>query len=255
MLYKTIRQAYIDILIELVKEETPVLYIEDFLYYYNKAISEYMKFRYEKFEVTQQLTDDLRPWKKLYETSDLVINIDDIGTTVADGDNGTKLINLYRHLLNCIVNVTTKRPHRNCTNGGSENTEGSFSATRMTSDLKAELLGNEYLQPEFFRPYYDILNNKITIDLGSSSKTVIKSSIIQIEYLSQPTLVDMTAEQVEEDEDTTQTLEFPLDVYDEINKVALKLILERGMSPRLQSHMGVNQSINDLSAGVGQQRK
>jgi hypothetical protein len=55
----TARQAYIDILTELVKEEAPTLYLEDYLYYFNKAISEYMKTRYEVFETNQQLADDI----------------------------------------------------------------------------------------------------------------------------------------------------------------------------------------------------
>jgi hypothetical protein len=58
----TARQAYIDILTELV-EEAPTLYLEDYLYYFNKAISEYMKTRYEVFETNQQLADDMRSWK------------------------------------------------------------------------------------------------------------------------------------------------------------------------------------------------
>jgi hypothetical protein len=39
------------------------LYLEDYLYYFNKAISEYMKTRYEVFETNQQLADDMRSWK------------------------------------------------------------------------------------------------------------------------------------------------------------------------------------------------
>jgi hypothetical protein len=44
-------------------EEAPTLYLEDYLYYFNKAISEYMKTRYEVFETNQQLADDMRSWK------------------------------------------------------------------------------------------------------------------------------------------------------------------------------------------------
>jgi hypothetical protein len=65
----TARQAYIDILTELVKEEAPTLYLEDYLYYFNKAISEYMKTRYEVFETNQQLADDMRSWKKSQASS------------------------------------------------------------------------------------------------------------------------------------------------------------------------------------------
>jgi hypothetical protein len=64
----TARQAYIDILTELVKE-APTLYLEDYLYYFNKAISEYMG--YEVFETNQQLADDMRSWKKSFQASSL----------------------------------------------------------------------------------------------------------------------------------------------------------------------------------------
>jgi hypothetical protein len=47
------------------------LYLEDYLYYFNKAISEYMKTRYEVFETNQQLADDMRSWKKSFQASSL----------------------------------------------------------------------------------------------------------------------------------------------------------------------------------------
>jgi hypothetical protein len=49
---------------------------------------------------------------------------------------------------------------------------------------------------------------------------------------------------------TSQVLEFSKEVGEEIIKVALKLILERGSNPRLQSNMAVNQSISDVSTGL-----
>ncbi|MCK5788592.1 MAG: hypothetical protein KAH32_06315, partial [Chlamydiia bacterium] len=75
MLNPTILSQYLAVLTELVKEESPTLYVEDFLYYYNKAISEYMKLRYEKFGITQQVTDDLRAWIVTYETDSLETNM------------------------------------------------------------------------------------------------------------------------------------------------------------------------------------
>jgi hypothetical protein len=50
------------------KEEAPTLYL-DYLYYFNKAISEYN--RYEVFETNQQLADDMRSWKKSFQASSL----------------------------------------------------------------------------------------------------------------------------------------------------------------------------------------
>jgi hypothetical protein len=249
-MYGTSRQAYIDILTELVKEETPTLYLEDYLYYYNKAISEYMKSRYELFEVNQQLTDDMRTWKTPYssESGDLEINLDTIGK-----DSGYK----YRHMLNCIVSTTLTRPDSRCLSQQANKATG-HKATRMSSDVKAGIIGNEYLQPEYFRPYYEIIGNKLKIDIGSLPKSA-KISIIDIEYLRQPKYVDLTECDIAPvgtdgctkttDVDTSQVLEFPKDVGEEILKVALKLILERGMNPRLQSNVAVNQSITDMSTG------
>ena len=247
-MYGTARQAYVDILTELVKEETPTLYLEDYLYYYNKAISEYMKVRYELFEVNQQLTDDMRTWKTVYENDGILeINLDTIG-----GESGQK----YRHVLNCLVSTTLSRPDVNCSSAkvGEANMH---KATRMSSDVKAGIIGNEYLQPAYHRPYYEIIGNIMTVDVGRLSKSA-KISTIRVEYLRQPVWVDLQEEDIEaisgpytlgEEKDTTQVLEFPKDVGEEILKIALKLILERGSNPRLQTHIGVNQAITDMSTG------
>jgi hypothetical protein len=121
----------------------------------------------------------------------------------------------------------------------------------MSSDIKAGILNNDYLKPTFYRPYFEIIDNNIVIDLGDINTKSIKISNIRIEYLKQPVYVDLTEEQVEEEvEDTSQVLEFSKDVGDEITKVALKLILERGMNPRMQSNVAVNQSISDISTGL-----
>jgi hypothetical protein len=101
----TARQAYIDILTELVKEEAPTLYL-DYLYYFNKAISEYMKTRYEVFETNQQLADDMRSWKKSFQASSLETPISSIYKSIP----GTAVkIDEYRHLLSCIIDVAISR--------------------------------------------------------------------------------------------------------------------------------------------------
>jgi hypothetical protein len=248
-MYGTARQAYVDILTELVKEESPTLYLEDYLYYYNKAISEYMKSRYELFEVNQQLTDDMRTWKTEYVSVDGVLEID-LDTIGKDSGHD------YRHILNCLVSTTLTRPDPRCIKQKA-NEATRYKATRMSSDVKAGIEGNEYLQPEYFRPYYEILGSKLRIVVGSLPKSA-KISIIRVEYLKQPTYVDLTEEQIapiegpytaSEDVDDSQVLEFPKDVGEEILKVALKLILERGSNPRLQSNVAVNQSITDMTTG------
>jgi len=237
---KTIREVYIEILQELVKEESPPLYLEDFLYYYNKAVSEYMKVRYELFEVNQQLSDDMRAWKKSYDTTSLEINIDDIGI---DEDPGF----FYRHLVNCIITVDITRPDVRCDQEAF--TSKQYKVTRMSSEIKAGILNNAYLSAEIFRPYYEIINNKIKVSVGDINIKSVKISNILVEYLKQPVKVDMTEDQVTDDDDATAEMECSDDVTDEITKVALKLILERGLNPRLQTNVAVNQAVSDMSTG------
>jgi hypothetical protein len=118
----------------------------------------------------------------------------------------------------------------------------------MSSEIKAGLLGNKYLEAKFYRPYFEIID-KIKINIGDIDPKRVKISTITIEYLSQPILVDLQEDEIESDADTSQVLEFSKEVGEEIIKVAF-LILERGSNPRLQSNMAVNQSISDVSTGL-----
>lgn len=238
-MYGTARQAYIDILTELVKEEAPTLYLEDFLYYFNKAISEFMKRRYELFEVTQQVHDDLRYWKLAYNTTKLEISLDDISSQS------------YRHLVGCIIDVKLTRPDRRCDH--KVNTTKQYKAVRMTSDIKSGILNNSYLDAQFFRPYFDIVDNRLKVIIGDIDEKSVEISNILIEYLSHPSPVNMTEEEIAMDDDESQILEFSTDIGDEINKICISLILERGSDPRLQSSAVVNQSVNDLTIRGGQQ--
>ena len=232
-MYGTVRQSYIDILTELVKEEAPTLYLEDFLYYFNKAINEFIKRRYELFEATQQVHDDLRFWKKPYNTNQMEFGLDAIDSQ------------RYRHVLGCVIDVKLTRPDSRCDHR--VNTTKQYKAVRMSSDIKSGILNNSYLEPTFFRPYFDIVNNRFEIKVGDIDTKSVEISNILVEYLSDPTPVDMTEEEVENTEDTSEVLEFSTSVGEEINKICLNLILERGSSHRLQANQAVNQSINDLS--------
>lgn len=237
--YGTIKEAYMDISTELLKEESPTLYVEDFLYYYNKAVSEYLKMRYEIFEITQQVTDDLRFWKT--EHIEIAKGDNPINSFVTIEDMRPQ----YRHLLSCVINVELTRPLSACAQAA--NTIVGYKCKRLSSDVKAAILDNVYLEPKFYRPYFDILNNIIQISTGDISDNIIILRNITIEYLRHPGRYTMSAGTVAADGDGSQELEFTRDVGDEIAKIALKLILERGSDQRLQSHVAVNQAINDIS--------
>lgn len=243
----TAREAYINILVELVKEEAPTLYLEDYLYYFNKAISEYMKSRYEMYETNQQLADDLRAWKKSFQASSLEIPIDSIYKLVGTGASQKK-INIYRHLLGCIIKVRITKPISRCDQRPMTSID--YKVTRMSSEIKLGLLDNVFLKPEFYRPYFEIIDNKIKISVGNIDSKRVFVDEVNIEYLCQPVRVYLTEEEIAAEADTSQVLEFSDDVGEEITKTALKLILERGSNPRLQSNAAVNQSISDVTTGM-----
>ena len=232
----TIRDAYVDVLTEMQREDTQKLYLGDFLYYYNKAISDYMKKRYELFEVTQQLTDDLRVWKTPFRA---------VGKSISIAND----IKNYRHVLACIVEVTLRVPDGRCTQKAGEAVK--YKARRMTSNIKAGILDNDYLKATFYRPYFEIIGDTINIDTGTDPKKKIRNITTYVEYLRQPVAVDMTEAEVRAEADTSQVLEFSTDVGEEIVKMCIMALLERDSNQRMQSHAAVNQTVNDLSLKGG----
>ena len=56
----SVLEVYEALLIELSRVEAPNILLEDFNYYLNKAINQYVNKKYSNFETTQQSTDDLK---------------------------------------------------------------------------------------------------------------------------------------------------------------------------------------------------
>jgi hypothetical protein len=44
----------------------------------------------------------------------------------------------------------------------------------MSSEIKAGLLGNKYLEAKFYRPYFEIIDNKIKINIGDIDPKRVK---------------------------------------------------------------------------------
>ena len=59
----TARELYEYALIELNKLEAPSLLLEDYNYFINKAVQQYINLIYAKLEIDQQSTDDIRVLK------------------------------------------------------------------------------------------------------------------------------------------------------------------------------------------------
>jgi len=169
----TAREIYEAVLIELNKEQAPNLLLEDFNYFFNRAIYQYINKRYNIYDVNQQTTDDLRvlkatailqPVKTSYKDKKWNGN-DKLQSLLQDDDeniefnfmNATYTVTLpddYLHILNCECFYKVKAPYK-CYNKG---TVTRAAAKRLTADAWTEVVDNFYMRPMYYRPYYYIHN-------------------------------------------------------------------------------------------------
>lgn len=262
----TLRQAYEYALIESNKLKAPSMLLEDYIYLFNKAIQQKVNEIYNRFDINQQSSDDLRV---LQTTAKL---------SKSSGDY-FELPDDYLHILNCMAvfeGVSTRSEQ--C--GLSYLKEVKYPCRRMTADLEAGLLNNYYLKPAVNRPYYYLVTDSVAVDQALNKKqenqssedrdidTLFKDSgdrntnptkaTIKLEYgeserwapkelivtyLRSPRYVTMTEEDLWAFEDNTPVLEFPDYMCYEIINTYVKLLFENMSDPRLQTNMAVNQSI------------
>jgi hypothetical protein len=98
----TSRQLYEAVLIELNKDNAPDILLEDFNYFANKAVYNFINKKYNIYDINQQTTDDLSVLKGnalLKPTKETRYN------DLSLADNATYSVMLppdYLHMLNCI---------------------------------------------------------------------------------------------------------------------------------------------------------
>ena len=153
----TIRELYEYALIEMNKVEAPSLLLEDYNYFINKAVQQYINKVYNRYDINQQSTDDLRVLKATtrVECSKVVTG------KQAKKDKFVYVANLpddYMHLLNCVVEYEVLKRFK-CYNEGDY---VDFAAKRLTADMAAAILHNVYMKPDYKRPYFYI--NNVSID-------------------------------------------------------------------------------------------
>lgn len=168
----TSRQLYEAILIELNKENAPNILLEDFNYFANKAINNYVNKRYNIYDVNQQTTDDLRVLKATAKFNITDINrINDYdGLSLVDSGMATYAINLpsdYLHMLNCICIYTLQKTYK-CYNKGDT---WRAAARRLTADMYSQVLDNFWNKPTYKKPYYYIHNINTSITAPTNSNT------------------------------------------------------------------------------------
>lgn len=160
----TARQVYEGTLIELNKIQAPSMLLEDFNYFINKAINQYINKKYStSYDINQQATDDLRVLKAtqildVTPTSKYggISSLGDVtGQNSFQGATYEAMLpSDYLHLLNCVCSFYVHKNHK-CYDAG---TFVQFGATRLTSDLYGQIINNFYMKPSYKRPYYFLHN-------------------------------------------------------------------------------------------------
>jgi hypothetical protein len=185
----TARQLYEGVLIELNKENAPNLLLEDFNYFANKAVNNYVNKRYNIYDVNQQTTDDLRVLKATAILKPTKVT-DYAGMTMAgDGAMATYEVIMpsdYLHILNCICIYKVNKTYK-CYNAGDT---WRSAATRLTADMYSQVLDNFWNKPTYKRPYYYIhnVNTGTGVDTWKNPvSTTNGSDRDQITYATVPT--------------------------------------------------------------------
>lgn len=176
----TVRQVWEGMLTELSKVNTPSMLLQDFNYFINKAINQYINKRYNIYDINQQTTDDLRVLKasqlldvvKVTESGSdsLYESIKDFSAGKASLFNATYETTLpqdYLHLLNCVCIYEVTKNFK-CYNAGDY---VQFAARRLTADSWSIVLNDYYNRPLPWRPYFYIHNVNINSSIPTNPLT------------------------------------------------------------------------------------
>lgn len=285
----TLRELYEYALIEMNKVDAPSLLLEDFNYLINKAVQQYINKVYNRYDINQQSTDDIRVLKATAEIPLTTENKTPLSGKVGSKQKFMYSANLpddYVHLLNCIVEYKVKKPFK-CYN---LDDHVDFPARRLTADMAAGILHNAYMKPDYKRPYYYINNvstvqkedqselldavvdndtfdstltdsvkdantrksnaSKVRIEIRFGNDDVFEPVSLFVDYIKAPMFIRLTYDDITSTEDTTRPLEFPDYVCYEIVNELVKLLMENASDDRIRSHYPINQTIaNPLQSG------
>lgn len=246
----TVRQIWEGLLIELNKVSSPNILLQDFNYFLNKAIIQYVNKRYGVYDVNQQTTDDLRVLSSSkILTPQLITNtIGDTGFSLYGAAYEVQFPSDYLHMLNCICIYKVKKQYK-CNPVGSY---VQFAAKKLTSDAWSIILNDYYNRPLPQRPYYYVHNISelnegeepimCEIRCGDDTST-LELYAVSVDYIKKPQIMQLTEEQLDLVEDTSQLMEFPEYVCQEIINELTMLVLENNSDPRLQTNIVVTKSI------------
>lgn len=141
--------------------------LQDFNYFFNKAINQYINKRYNIYDINQQTSDDLRVLKatsileaKLATQSEPLKALVNLGAGKSKLFGATYEVTLpsdYLHILNCVCIYKVNKNWK-CYNAGDY---VQFAAKRLTADSWSVIVNDYYNRPLPERPYFYIHNINI----------------------------------------------------------------------------------------------
>ena len=191
----TARQVWEGMLTELSKVNAPSMLLQDFNYFFNKAISQYINKRYNIYDINQQTSDDLRVLKTtaILEAnpatqSEPLKALADLGAGKSKLFGATYEVILpsdYLHILNCVCIYKVNKKWK-CYDAGDY---VQFSAKRLTADSWSVIVNDYYNRPLPERPYFYIHNINInnTLPTNPITDTNPNGTDLSSEYIGSPT--------------------------------------------------------------------
>jgi hypothetical protein len=224
----TLRDVYTYSQIEVNKKGAPSLLLADFNYFANKGKTSYINLRYNNYDQNQQSVDDLDSIKVV----DFAIDLSLVERYYAGG-----LPSDYLHILNCVTVFTVQSDYLCYTAGDTIE----LPTNRLPSGAAKNVLNNYYFTPTYKKSYF--YSNDGSLEIRSGDASIFKPTKIYIDYLQTPTVFNLTRDQLNAVADTSQVLDYPEYVSDQILNEIVKLILENASDPRLQTNIPVHQTI------------
>jgi hypothetical protein len=177
----------------------------------------------------------------------------------------------YLHMLSCRVFWSGRKA------GDDQDAYLAFPAKRLTYDMLNAIENNVYMRPAPNRPYYQVHDSqfnsgvvkqlagdlsayrayqnrpKIEVHIGRPS-TYMKPTQIVINYLKLPELVILDDIDIfTAGADSSQSLELPDYLKNEIVRRAADYLLEKNRDPRISTHPQLNQEIPTVPINIQQQ--
>ncbi len=142
---------------EMNKVNAPSLLLEDYNYFINKAINQYINKIYNTYELNQQRTDDIRVLKS---SAVLIpqLNNDFVDAYLYSKVYEVDLPDDYFHISSCIVEYKVQSRYKCYKNGDT----ALFGAKRLTADIHSQIINNFYMRPSYKNPYFYI--NNVTVN-------------------------------------------------------------------------------------------